>query len=1592
MIELFSRGTTDFSKRGITLAAQSADVNFQNDGRYDLDIVMPYNAVINIDYGMILRCPVPKQHVGAITLGTVEYWEIASGQSNVPLYKTVPVTNIVRYENWQYGKEYAIGDKVSYDNKNYQAATAIVDVLTTAPPVSLPNNWTEIARTKTTGGGTLNTLNAGDQIVKTGDFNSTYMKAADTSGHEGFIQISKCIDLSESETKVIPAQDISEQSFTITEIKKSTDGKTVSIHAEHISYDLGKVIVGDCNISRATPATALLFLQGAMMTDYAGELYTNLTGDDALITADFSWKNAQNAILDPKGGFLQATTGHLLRNDLNVFLLAEEEANPRYRISYGVNMKSVRWTGDVGNIVTRIYPIAQNEDGSTLLLPELYIDTVRTVPFIRPEVLNTGLKVGQKEKQEDGSEIELDVDTVFSRMREAANNRFTVDECDKAELTLEVDWEHLPDTEEYKEYAALQNAAPGDWALVIAGPLGINETIQLTGYTFDAILGRYKKGTFGKKKVSSSVPGYALANGAVSSRTLANGAVSSQNIQAGSITAREIEANSITAEHIASKAITTELLQAGAVTADEIAAGSITTVKLAAQAITAEKIAAGAITAGAIGANTIQAEHIMSGAVTTDKLAAGSVEASKIAALAITTDKLAANAITTEKLAAGSITAAKIDTADLTAIQATLQIANIANAQIASADIGYAQVKELNAQSAYFGQAVIQAGLANKLYVPRLSVGYAQMIGATIGDLVVQASDGNFYGIDVDLSGNVVATQRTVTSEEIASGHTTDGRQLVLDTDILAENLDTNNLTASHALMYSITANIIDVDQLWAREAFVNKLMVQDISSNTYIQATIGDWQSQSTITQTVDGINTRITSLGYGTFFYSETEPDPSGVVAGDVWVQPIDDNTWADIANYTWDELSGMTWEQVAGQYRMYVWTGSQWKILFDNMIISQLETEISQNRYAITLKANQSEVDTLSGDVTNFAAVLDTQAQQITAAVSSVNQKTATYVRITDPADDPNISLNAGDTWAKSAGNGTWNAVDDYTWDQIAELTWDELAGTSVYTWNGSAWLPTGDYGAILQNRTMLELTDTTVTLMAEEQRIIGGQVEKNTAQITIESDRITQEVARAVNAENGKISKTSQYQTADEIVSEAVSQSASAASGLYIAKSGIYITPESIVTESVRQASSAAAGSYIAKAGIYVSAEAIKNEAVRVSGINASEAYLAKDPTYDTVTKILNQSQAQATAAADSAKNASIAKTETYATADAIVNSAIAATDQIPIFNTSTAYVVGAKVVYDGKIYQFNTAHAAGAWNPSQVSVVGVGSSYIAKTTQYATADSIYMAAQTFTTDYAYHIQSGITITAAGIDISGSQYVRIASGGYFSVLTGDFGIDTSQSGICIWAGAANSANAYFRVKKNGEVTLTKLLALNEQGTESEVNLRTANLWKLSYGTVKSVTVQNGYVTQMTFSNAVSGSSTVNFKHAITATLRKSGWDGNNTLTVDASNDPNVTPVTETLTFGTQASDPTVGGLTTISQYDSNHKGYGWVKAGDGSILRRYVADAGSVYTEGRNSVGITSVNGGAYYTSIHQGAVTVKLSNGVERTFTVTFTQY
>ena len=1541
MIQLYPSGQTDFSARGIELKPSVAEVTWEGSGRYDLSITIPREQAqgIAIDYGMIIRCTVPRQQVAEIHLGRVSYYTVNSDET--PLYSKLPSWQKVSYDSWTALRSYMAGDKVSYGGKNWQANTGHGGRSVAPPDGGL---WRQISGTREVPGTVIVQLAAGARIMKTADYNATYCEAVTADGKAGYIALDAITAQGGETDRVVPAFTIREQNFMITSIEKEEQGHGIRIEAEHVSYQLGRTMLGECVVNSATPATALLFIAGAMKEPYGGNLYTDL--NDGSVTGDWSWKNAQAAILDPKDGLMALADCRMIRDGLDVYILSNPESTPVYQVTYGTNLKNVKWTGDVDGIITRVYPLAQREDGSTLLLPEEHIDTVRTVPFVRPESLKTGLKIGQKEKDENGEEHELTEDEVLTRMRQAAQNRFTVDKCDKAEVTLELDWVHMPATEEYKQYAGLQDAAPGDWVRVKNGPMGLDMVIQMTGYTYDVLRDRYRQATFGDKKVSPSVASYDLQSGAVTGRALAAGSVGGSALMADSITAREIEAGSITAEKIASKVITTELLAAGAVTADEIAANSVTAEKIAAGSVTAEKIQSGSITTVLLAADAVTADKIAAGAVNAEKIDAGAVTAQKIAASAVSAEKIAAGAVTADKIAAGAIRADAIDAQDLAAINAKLGTASIASAVVASADIDYAKVKDLNAQSAYFGQAVFQDAVGGKLYVPRLSVGYAQMIGATIGDLCIQASNGKYYGIDVDLAGNVTATERTVSQVEIDAGHTLDGRTLVLGTDIVATDLNTENIYASHALMDQITAAIINVDQLFAREATISKINAMDLSSNTYIRSTIGDWLSGSTITQTINSLDSRISSLGYGTVYMQPDEPSHSELVSGDIWIQTLSDGSWSEVYDQydSWQQIYNDlgSWQVLGAVPKMWVWDGNKWQLMYDAQLPTTLETEIRQLQDEITLRATKAELDVLSGQVTESEARITILAGEIESAVSTVNAKAASFVMWEDPREFCDVSL--GDIWVRGDQRlASWESVYNNfeSWEELygAHDRWMDYLGDETYVWDGTDWILTSDRASEIWHQTKIIETDRSVTVLAESTATLQDNVVSMRASISVTDSRITQEVERATQAEAGKIEKTSQYQTADSIVTEAVRQSASSASGLYLAKTSTYQTADSIVSEAVRQAATSAEGAYLKKTTAYQSADSIVTEAVRASGVNASNNYLPKTAEYQTVADIISGANAYAEEQANSAKNASIAKTASYQSAQAIVDTAVA------------------------------SARTA------------AGQTYIAKTTSYQTADAIVQAAEQYTDTNAYKIRSGVEIEAAGVRITGGKYVQIESSGIFKALAANFGIDSSAgaTGYAIWAGAASGASAPFRVRPDGTVYLTKLIAVAEDGTESEVNLRTAGLWKLGYHTVKSYGQ-----TSITLSNGA----TVNFNSAASAIINRE-WRGNSLDIQTKIGETVYKTVTETISVSAGAGPVTAG--TTLSSFSNDNKGHVTMTAtsAQNAVIQVNV-DAGSVYqkgvTDGAGSVTVSNIEVGtiSYASMRYTIPLTATASNGATRT--------
>ena len=368
-------------------------------------------------------------------------------------------------------------------------------------------------------------------------------------------------------------------------------------------------------------------------------------------------------------------------------------------------------------------------------------------------------------------------------MREAARQEFTRG-CDLPSVTLKVDFINCADTEEYREYKPLQNIFLGDAVRVIAPRIGVAVSMRMTQYTYDCLQRKYTEMTLGTVEKT-------LENNMITSRQIPSGAISGAKLAAGSVDSMNLKADAIAANHIQSQAITTDKLAAGAVNAEQLAAQSVTAEKIAVSAVTAEKLAAGCVDAQALSAIT-----------------------AKI----------------------GSLTAQDISTDTLAAALAAFTVVTAGSVEFDRATVTHLVSEALN----------LSFGVGDEVLIHNLKVAYAQMVSASIGNLCIRSSEGGYYTLDVDSSGNVTATPATLADEETAEGQTSGGR-VILETDILADNLGTTNLLSTYALINRIDAARIDVDSLFAREAFITRLRTSEIVAGKSLTIIAGDAEEAKT-------------------------------------------------------------------------------------------------------------------------------------------------------------------------------------------------------------------------------------------------------------------------------------------------------------------------------------------------------------------------------------------------------------------------------------------------------------------------------------------------------------------------------------------------------------------------------------------------------------------------------------------------------------------------------------------------------------------------------------------------------------------------
>ena len=543
-VSLYPPKTTDFSKNGIALQPVSCVVSEDAGGSYELQMQHPMDKEdrwMSILEDYIIKAPVPPFKIPEVTMPVGKIWQVKSSVEKTPLYKTLPTYSKADPKStdnpdpWDADTYYTLDSgNVVHEGLIHQAVVANKG----QEPGHTTGYWATVAEyhpTKDDPGTGTGVYNPGviivdlvseAQISFIATYNWKYTQVRDSLGHIGYVLTA---DIEETQTAAdpytIPARTIYTQLFRVYSVSCDEAEGMVTVSARHISYDFEANGIFDCQMTEAEPATAIALLQGRLMNDDDRLIACPI--DYPKITADWSFGNPIQALLDPDEGFAAQVQGKILRDNKDFFILPSTPARIGARLAYGVNLTGVTWERNLDELVTRIIPRAGDGQSGFIYLDELFVDSpyINEYAVVHTEVLDSEYSVGQEIELADGTKRTLSRSEVIERMRQEAENRYYVDGADKVVISLDVEFVLLGDTEEFKQYRNLQRVNLYDKIQIDTG--NMTTTAQVIGYEWDCLMSRYNSISIGKvySMGRKRLPGYRVATGAITYSKLSPGLI-----------------------------------------------------------------------------------------------------------------------------------------------------------------------------------------------------------------------------------------------------------------------------------------------------------------------------------------------------------------------------------------------------------------------------------------------------------------------------------------------------------------------------------------------------------------------------------------------------------------------------------------------------------------------------------------------------------------------------------------------------------------------------------------------------------------------------------------------------------------------------------------------------------------------------------------------------------------------------------------------------------------------------------------------------------------------------------------------------------
>ena len=209
--------------------------------------------------------------------------------------------------------------------------------------------------------------------------------------------------------------------------------------------------------------------------------------------------NPVEILLDQSGdfkSFIGTFGGELERDGYSVKILQAIGQDRGYRIAYGKNLVGLEVTEDISSVVTRYYTLGT--DG----VSGGYVDSTHIEDYVHPKI-----DVYENKELTTASELQAAVKSLFDAG------------IDLPTVNIAVDFILLQNTEEYKNYAVLENVFLGDVVTVINQKMNFSKKAKVISYEYDSMLCRYNKielGNFLPTIYSSITSGESVSKGLAS--------------------------------------------------------------------------------------------------------------------------------------------------------------------------------------------------------------------------------------------------------------------------------------------------------------------------------------------------------------------------------------------------------------------------------------------------------------------------------------------------------------------------------------------------------------------------------------------------------------------------------------------------------------------------------------------------------------------------------------------------------------------------------------------------------------------------------------------------------------------------------------------------------------------------------------------------------------------------------------------------------------------------------------------------------------------------------------------------------------------